>query len=34
MKKEYIIDRTSSVTLNVTAGKIETLRGNEECNPD
>ena len=30
MKKEYIIDRTSSVTLNVTAGKIDSFRKQEE----
>lgn len=30
MKKEYIVDRTSSVTLNVTAGKIDSFRKKEE----
>ncbi len=30
MDKEYILDRSSSVTLNVTAGKIDSYRKKEE----
>ncbi len=30
MKKEYIVNRSSSVTLNVTAGKIDSFRKQEE----
>lgn len=30
MKKEFIVNRSSSVTLNITAGKIDSYRKNEE----
>lgn len=30
MKKEYIVDRTATVTLNITAGKIDSFRKQEE----
>lgn len=30
MKKEFIVDRSSSVTLNVTAGRIDSYRKKEE----